>query len=190
MDRARLAEEVTAEVLRRLETPPEKSGVAVGGSWPNWRDFALEMRAADEEQALIVTLSPQAMVRLAHGDCAGQAEQFLLEMLLLGRRVSLAPQALAYHRYQMTAPEALYQQYVAAEQTLKAMGVRSLAGDAAKGAKVSRLLSDEAAQALIARGQRLLTVDSQTIITPLAADRLKAAQVTVLRQAKEAGLWS
>ncbi len=192
MDRADLAEAVTAEVLRRLQSPnfASVSQVAVGGDWPGWQTFAPEMSADRCQQALLVQLSPGAMVRLAQGNALDAAECFLLEMLLLGRPVFLAPHALTYHRYRDTAPEALYRQYVASEKMLLSMGIRPLALPPPAAAAKSRLLTEAAAEALIARGETVVSVSSATIITPLAADALKAAHVAVIRQKEEAAPWN
>ena len=191
MDRRSMIDSVTAEVLRRLTAvSAQAEGIAVGGAWPGWQTYSQDLCAAEQKQALIVQLEPWAMVRLAQGNGGNASEQFLLEMLLLGRPVFLAPQALCYHRYCDTAPEALYRQYVASEKALLTMGVRPLSAPVQPAAAKSHLLTEADVQSLLVRGETLLHVGTNTIITPLAADALKAAQITVLREEREAKPWS
>ena len=192
MERADLAEAVTAEVLRRLQSqnPSGVSGVAVGGDWPGWQPFGPEISAEGCQQALIVKLSPWAMVRLAQGNALCAAECFLLEMLLLGRSVFLAPHALVYHLYRDSAPDSLYRQYVASEKMLLSMGIRPLSSPPQAAAAKSRLLTEAAAEALIAQGETTISVSRGTIITPLAADTLKAARIAVIWQEEEAKPWN
>ena len=191
MDREALAETVTNEVLRRLRsTAPASEGIAVGGAWPGWQNFAPGLHAGEQKCALIVQLAPWSALRLAEGQAASAEEEFLLEMLLLGRSVYVTPQALTYRRYQKTAPPALYRRYAAGEKALFAMGVRPLAARDEHPPAVRTLLTASDVEALLAQGETILHVKEGSIITPLAMDALKAAQITVLRGEKEAKPWS
>ena len=188
MDREALAEQVTAEVLCRLQAAVGKDeGIAVGGAWPGWQIYVPSLCAVEQKRALIVHLAPWSLVRLAEGQAASAEEEFLLEMLLLGRPVFIAPKALDHHCYQDTAPKALYRQYADSEKKLLAMGVLPLT--AAKDQRSSvkrRLLSAADVETFLAQGgSSFLAVSSGTIITPLAMDTLKAAQITVLREERE-----
>lgn len=191
MERARLVDSVTAEVLKRLAAAPVPAlGIAVGGPWPGWKTYTPQISALEQQRALIVRLEPWAMVRLAQGHGIDASEQFLLEMLLLGRSVALAPEALRYHHYRDTAPKALYQQYIASEKALLAMGVRPLVKLAPQPSAKKCLLTETDVQSLIAQGESVLSLSARTIITPLAMDALKAAQITVLREEGEAKRWN
>lgn len=190
MDKDHLVESVVAEVLRRLHAAEPDEGIAVGGAWPGWQTYSPGVSAAEHKRALIVKLSPWSMQRLAQGNAASAEEEFLLEMLLLGRSVAMAPQALSYHCFRDTAPESLYRQYAASEKALLAMGVRPLTARREQEEVKSRLLTEADVEALVRQGETLLRVGRGTIITPLAADALKAAQIMVLREEREAKPWS
>lgn len=187
MDTQALIEAVTAEVWRRLQNEPPNpvAGVACGGDWPGFRRYTKDMQAAQEKQALIVHLTPWSMRRLAHGEAMTDEEGFLLEMLLLGHDVALAPQALNYQNYRDSAPPALFEQYVAAEKTLYALGVRPWLAQNAHRSK--KLLTADTVRELIDQGEGVLAVDEGTIITPLALDMLHTAHIIIRRHTPKEG---
>lgn len=185
MEQEQLFADVMAEVQRRLEHL--STGVAVGGYWPGWRRFSPLERAEDSSQALIVRLEPWAQVRLAYGMAADEAEQYLLNMLLLGKPVYLAPQALVYHQYRHMAPPVLYRQYVSAEEGLRQMGIRPLPHQQKQGQKQKRaasgkVLTEAEARSLVEQGTHNITLPRKVIITPLAADLLREKQITIIRE--------
>lgn len=182
MNQQELTEAVLQEVLHRLAiSAPDK--VVLGGALTGYRTFDAACTAKTAAQALIISLSPWSMVNLANGSACNREEAFILEMLLLNKPVYLRESALIYRQYKDTSPKGLYQKYLQAEKTLAQIGI-VLEHDV----KVSheknkrKLITADVIEQLIADEQKILVVNQQTLITPLAQELLKTAGIAVRKE--------
>lgn len=72
---------------------------------------------------IITTLSLKTMANLATLVTSEPEEEFIIKMLMMGKKVYALESGLEYRRYKNTAPRALYKKYLDFENQLKIQGI-------------------------------------------------------------------
>lgn len=152
----RLVEEVTAELMRRLE-PGRPTALLIGE--PPARDTGYAYVSAPPYDAVVIgSLTAGALLQLG-----GEP---VLEALLEGKPVILNEAGLLHRRHRSTANRLLWSRLLDAERQLRQMGVQVLAED-------RQVITAQMARTLRRTGQR---PPSGAVVTPLAKDILEGIE--------------
>lgn len=73
--------------------------------------------------AIVSTLSIKSMANIATLTGINEEENFIINMLLAGKKVYVLENGLEYRKYKNTAPRALYNKYLSFERELKVYGI-------------------------------------------------------------------
>lgn len=79
--------------------------------------------ALEADIAVISRLSIKSMANIATLTGINEEENFIINMLLAGKRVYVLENGLEYRKYKNTAPRALYNKYLSFEKELKVYGI-------------------------------------------------------------------
>ncbi len=133
------------------------------------------------ERCILPSLCCVEMVDLAAGRASGPKMTEALRLLLSGARLEVLE--FAYKAYAETAPAALYALYEACEKTLASYGVTELKPKAPEIARLrGGLVTEQDVKAARQSGAATLMVPAGTLVTPLAVDAAKEANLTILKQ--------
>ncbi|WP_346938576.1 TIGR02536 family ethanolamine utilization protein [uncultured Clostridium sp.] len=79
--------------------------------------------ALEADIAVVSRLSIKSMANIATLTGINEEENFIINMLLAGKRVYVLENGLEYRKYKNTAPRALYNKYLSFEKELKVYGI-------------------------------------------------------------------
>jgi len=79
--------------------------------------------ALEADIAIVSRLSIKSMANIATLTGINEEENFIINMLLAGKRVYVLESGLEYRKYKNTAPRALYNKYLSFEKELKVYGI-------------------------------------------------------------------
>lgn len=194
MDEQQLVATIVAEITKQLGLGHQLTKtVVIGPNQTKYPSLTPELCQESWEEVLITQLSPSDLGQLALGLGQGYANQFILEALLLGKKVYLLRDALIYRQYQGTSPQSLYERYAGYETQLIGFGVRLIdqlgemftppEGTVQKTSHQikGKLLTGAMVQKLAEQGIKDLDLAHNTLITPQAADFLKDHKISVAR---------
>lgn len=139
MDYEKLVEFLVDEIYKRIQEENSKSNslekrksiVVIGESNVSFYREALKgfdinpltSECKDCDILLISKLCIKGLSNIAQGTCTTKAENFVLEMLLKGKKVYILEDGIEYRKYKNTAPKVLYNKYIKFEEELLAYGI-------------------------------------------------------------------
>lgn len=193
-----LAEEVLAELKRRLEAP---KAAILGQLLPEEEKEIRSMyQIAAEPFDLVIAarLSVEGMVQAALGNPGNAEASCLLSALLKGKKVYILEKGLEYRSYRDTAFKPLYGLYQAYERTLMTYGAELISDISEIRRKEPRQAAFPEKNCMDLTGIRVLKeadlnrvrgngigavlIGKKTLITPLALDYLTNHNLEIRRQ--------
>ncbi|KGX84512.1 hypothetical protein [Pontibacillus litoralis] len=204
MDFNELLEQVWQELLKRLNTIENKEKAVVIGPLPNERDddsfeyitYTTDMDASSYDTLYITKLSNARLSRLALGMADNEEEEFILSMLLRGKKLMIDSKGIEYRQFQHTAQHALLAIYKEYEQKLKEFGAQLINEQQEK-----RINQEEALPVQSQIKKKVITendiqrahfnkieelmIPSTSIVTPLAQDFIRECKMVITREKGE-----
>lgn len=194
MEEQALVAAIVAEVYQRLSQTNPTETVVIGPNQTPYPDWTARVTPASCKRVLITQLSVHDMAQLALGSALNPSTQFILEALLLGKKVYLLSEGLLYRAYKNTAFKPLYNLYLAYETQLNHFGVQVIDHldqltetqpfheQVAEQSFSGKLLTAKMVQDLAAQGIKSLILAHNSIITPQAADLLKDYKIMASKE--------
>lgn len=146
----------------------------------------------DCNAVLISRLCLRGMGNLANLICSTEEENFIIKMLMKGRKIYIAEEGLLYKKYKNSAPKQVYNKYLEFEDTLKKYGFEVISNainmsrvnntDDEKFISISKKLITEAdiKKNYIAES-KVVFIEDKSIITPLAKDYIQTNHIEIKR---------
>lgn len=146
----------------------------------------------DCNAVLISRLCLRGMGNLANLICSTEEENFIIKMLMKGRKIYIAEEGLLYKKYKNSAPKQVYNKYLEFEDTLKNYGFEVISNainisrvnntDDEKFISISKKLITEAdiKKNYIAES-KVVFIEDKSIITPLAKDYIQTNHIEIKR---------
>lgn len=224
MDQEKLTELIVDEILKKLAVTPcvltnnNQTQTAIVLWSTNLDKYSIlknqyninqyEDNIREYDVLIIERLCLRGLSNLALGTSASTEERFILKALLQGKRVYILEDGIEHHKYKITAPKTLYNQYMRYEDTLKHYGVEIIQSidyilyqnnktTATGDTKVLTTIQDNFSKAkqqvlmhkkvltevdirrAIEKGPKTIEISKNTIITPLAEDFIRAHHLEV-----------
>ncbi|MEW8993948.1 TIGR02536 family ethanolamine utilization protein [Clostridium sp.] len=138
MDYDKLVDLIVKEVYKKLEETNKKNirhktAVIIGDVEldpitkanlnEEYRMIYYGEEALEADIAVVSRLSIKSMANIATLTGINEEENFIINMLLAGKRVYVLENGLEYRKYKNTAPRALYNKYLSFEKELKVYGI-------------------------------------------------------------------
>lgn len=148
---------------------------------------------------IIPQLTLTMMANLANLNSSKDEEKFVLEMLMKGKKIYIFEQGLEYRRYKDTAPKQLYNKFLEFENQLLNYGIEMLNEnlndqsyhkevslqqhvETIKGEKISKkVITESDVRRLHEKGENLVILGENTILTPLAKDFVKMNHMEIVK---------
>jgi ethanolamine utilization protein len=150
--------------------------------WMDEIDYTLVTDPGDQFELIILPhLSIKVMTDLALGRPASRLSSTVLCLLLKGYPIKVMD--FAYHAYEQTAPQALWQTYADYESTLAGFGITRFETEAGRTKRVrASLICESDMQQIAASGPAEVILSPSTRITGLAQDLARELGIKILRQ--------
>ena len=165
----------------------------------------------DCDAVIIPRLCLKGMGNLANLTCSTKEEHFIIKMLMSGRKVYILEEGMYYKKYKNTAPKQLYSKYLDFERQLINYGIEILGSSMSntyrleeniygnnkvdintkkvmnKSSEITnkKLISESDVRKHYINGSRVIVIDSNSIITPLARDFIRINHIEIMRKSGE-----
>jgi ethanolamine utilization protein len=109
----------TAVIIGNVEIDP----ITRGNLEEEYKLISYSKEKSEADIAIISRLSIKSMANIATLTGINEEENFIINMLLAGKKVYVLESGLEYRKYKNTAPKALYNKYLSFEKELKVYGI-------------------------------------------------------------------
>lgn len=141
---------------------------------------------------VITQLCLKTMANLANLISSTKEENFIIKMLMEGKKIYIAEEGLIYKKYKNSAPKQVYNKYLEFENMLKNYGIEIMNNSLNKTNKCTmnkdqstvinkKLITECDIKKQYLMGNKIISVDNKSVITPLAQDYIKMNHIEILK---------
>lgn len=212
MEMNQLVDKIYEEVLKRINTNNnENTAVVIGrlsSPLQNKIDniyhcisFKEGLDANEVEAVIVGELQPSMLARLATGNGISAEEQFIISMLLTGKKVIIPNEAIEFFQYKQTSSPSLYKIYEDYLTKLQSFGVQIDPKVEEKEAEsknsrkeetvtnsftiTNKVVTEKDLQQLFLKKISNIEIPLSSILTPLANDYIRKNRLKVTRMKGE-----
>lgn len=190
------------EEIKKQEKSEEKrlTMVIIGDDFPNKEEiknkyeanYHLEFLPCFDEKTefdrlLLAQLTPNTLQKLAFAMDPDIGP--VMKSLMKGKEIFYLKEGLLHERFKETCPKSLYKTYEDSVKKMTSFGIlaenlKELKADEKHEGTVKKrgLITEREVLALVAKGDRILNVQKNTLITPLAKDLIRKHNVILEKQ--------
>ena len=215
----RIVEEIYGNIKEdEIDESTKKKAIIIGkvnnnklgkGLKENYQLIAYENNIKNGDLVIIEYLDIKEIANIALLVPTNGKEEFIIKMLLEGKKVFISEDGLEYKKYKETAPRALYNEYLNLEKKLKLYGMEVikysyeiieqdeikekcrtkvkyineeiLEEESTFYIKNKKIISEGDLKKPFMQGKKIIIIDSKSIITPLADDFIKIHNLKIER---------
>lgn len=159
---------------------------------PEYKVVLYEDNIRDCSVVIITKLCLKTMANLANLISSTREEEFIIKMLMEGKKVYIDYEGLIYKKYKNSAPKQVYNKFLEFEGVLKNYGIEIMNNSLNKINKTTiakeeaivinkNLITEADVRKQYLMGNKVICIENKSIITPLAKDYIKINHIEILK---------
>lgn len=159
---------------------------------PEYKVVLYEDNIRDCSVVIITKLCLKTMANLANLISSTKEEEFIIKMLMKGKKIYVADEGLIYKKYKNSAPKQVYNKFLEFEGVLKNYGIEIMNSYLNKTNTTTiekeetvvinkNLITEADVRKQYLMGNKAICINSKSIITPLAKDYIKINNIEILK---------